>query len=64
MKKIEKLEEIEKPPPMVLVTGLEPVRSFGPRDFKSLASAYFATPAKKDKKKVVTRTRIELVLPP
>ena len=31
---------------MVRVTGLEPVRSISPRDFKSLASADFAIPAK------------------
>ena len=30
---------------MVPVTGLGPVRLIGSRDFKSLASAYFATPA-------------------
>ncbi len=30
---------------MVLMAGLEPARTFGPRDFKSLASAYFATSA-------------------
>ncbi len=29
------------------MTGLEPVRAFGPRDFKSLASAYSATSALK-----------------
>ena len=31
---------------LVRVTGLEPVRSISPRDFKSLASANFAIPAK------------------
>ena len=45
---------------MVPVTGLEPVRSQWPRDFKSLVSAYSTTPANC----LVTRTRIELVLPP
>lgn len=30
---------------LVLLTGLEPVWTFGPRDFKSLASADFATTA-------------------
>ena len=30
---------------VVLVTGLEPVRSISPRDFKSLVSAYSTTPA-------------------
>ena len=43
----------------MLVTGLEPVRSISPRDFKSLVSAYSTTPAK-----LVTRTGIEPVLPP
>ena len=31
--------------PLVPMTGLEPVRLLGSRDFKSLASAYFATSA-------------------
>ena len=30
---------------MVPATGLEPVRSISPRDFKSLVSAYSTTPA-------------------
>ena len=30
---------------LVPVTGLEPVRSISPRDFKSLVSAYSTTPA-------------------
>ena len=33
---------------LVPVTGLGPVRLIGSRDFKSLASAYFATPATKN----------------
>ena len=36
---------VKKPPFLVPVTGLEPVRSISPRDFKSLVSAYSTTPA-------------------
>ncbi len=32
---------------MVPEAGIEPARAKGPRDFKSLASAYSATPAQK-----------------
>ena len=55
---------------LVLVIGLEPIRIISPRDFKSLVSAYSTTPANKTGNIIelcyplVTRTRIELVLPP
>jgi hypothetical protein len=42
---IEKLERKIKIYFMVPRAGLEPARAFGPRDFKSLASTYSATPA-------------------
>ena len=52
---------------MVPKTGLEPVRSFGTKDFKSFASANSATSAKVLNKNLLSTvleapTRIELVM--